>query len=47
MSMDDIGTSNNFSNNFFDLIYSVYAFYYTKNEIHLLNSLKTKLKTRW
>jgi len=44
MSMDDIDSSDNISNNFFDLIYSVYAFYYTKNEINLLNSLKSKLK---
>ena len=44
MSMDDIHSTNIFSEGFFDLIYSVYAFYYTKNENNLLNSLKTKLK---
>ena len=45
MSMDDIATTNVFSDGFFDLIYSVYAFYYTANEIDLLNTLKTKLKS--
>ena len=44
MSMDDIDSTNVFSESFFDLIYSVYAFYYTKNENNLLNTLKTKLK---
>ena len=44
MSMDDIDSTNIFSTGFFDLIYSVYAFYYTKNENNLLDSLKTKLK---
>jgi len=44
MSMDDIDSTNIFSKGFFDLIYSVYAFYYTKNENNLLDSLKTKLK---
>jgi SAM-dependent methyltransferase len=45
MSMDDIGESNFFSNNSFDLVYSVYAFYYTKNSSKLLNNLKKILKT--
>ncbi len=44
MSMDDIDSTNIFSEGFFDLIYSVYAFYYTKNENNLLNTLKTKIK---
>lgn len=44
MSMDDIDSTNVFSKGFFDLIYSVYAFYYTKDENKLLDSLKTKLK---
>lgn len=44
ISMDDIDSTNVFSESFFDLIYSVYAFYYTKNENNLLNTLKTKLK---
>lgn len=45
MSMDDIGKTNTFSKNSFDLIYSVYAFYYTKNEFELLNNLKEILKS--
>lgn len=44
LSMDDIYSTNLFSEGFFDLIYSVYAFYYTENENNLLNTLKTKLK---
>lgn len=44
LSMDDIGESKIFSNNFFDLIYSVYAFYYTKNPSNLLDNLKKILK---
>jgi len=44
MSMDDIGETDIFSESFFDLIYSVYAFYYTKNEFDLLGNLKRKLK---
>lgn len=44
MNMDNIGETNNFSENFFDLIYSVYAFYYSKDESKLLDNLKRKLK---
>jgi ubiquinone/menaquinone biosynthesis C-methylase UbiE len=45
MSMDDIHRTNIFPKNSFDLIYSVYAFYYTKNEFKLLNNLKEILKS--
>ena len=45
MSMDDIHQTNIFPKNSFDLIYSVYAFYYTKNEFKLLNNLKEILKS--
>ena len=44
MSMDDIGEMNPYSEGFFDLIYSVYAFYYTKNSSKLLDNLKKILK---
>jgi len=44
MSMDDIGETDVFQENFFDLIYSVYAFYYTKNLSKLLDNLKKFLK---
>ncbi len=45
VNMDEIDQSNIFSENSFDLIYSVYAFYYTKNEFKLLDNLKRKLKS--
>lgn len=45
MSMDDMGQTNIFSEDSFDLIYSVYAFYYSKNEFKLLDNLKKKLKS--
>ena len=45
MSMDDVTQTDAFSKNSFDLIYSVYAFYYTKNEVKLLNNLKKLLKS--
>lgn len=45
MSMDDIHQTNILPKNSFDLIYSVYAFYYTKNEFKLLNNLKEILKS--
>ena len=45
MDMDTIGDpSSPFKDNFFDLIYSVYAFYYSKNEMKTLGHLKEKLK---
>lgn len=45
MDMDTVGDLNSsFKNGFFDLIYSVYAFYYSKNEIKTLGHLKEKLK---
>lgn len=44
-SMDDIDEKNIFSENFFDLIYSVYAFYYSKDEFKLLDNMKRKLKS--
>lgn len=44
LSMDDIGKPEaNIENDHFDLIYSVYAFYYAKNEFETLNTLKSKL----
>lgn len=45
MDMDTTSDSNPpFKNDYFDLIYSVYAFYYSKNEIVLLNTLREKIK---
>lgn len=45
MSMDDIDEKNIFSESSFDLVYSVYAFYYSKDEFKLLDNLKRKLKS--
>jgi len=44
MSMDDIDQTKIFFEDSFDLIYSVYAFYYTQDEFKLLDNLKRKLK---
>jgi len=44
MNMDDIGKAAVFDDNFFDLVYSVYAFYYSKNEFTTLENIKRKLK---
>jgi len=44
MNMDDIGKADVFDDNFFDLVYSVYAFYYSKNEFTTLENIKRKLK---
>jgi len=44
VNMDDIDQTNIFSENSFDLVHSVYAFYYTKDEFKLLDNLKRKLK---
>jgi ubiquinone/menaquinone biosynthesis C-methylase UbiE len=44
MNMDDIDKTNIFSEKFFDLVYSVYAFYYSKDQFRLLDNLKRKLK---
>lgn len=44
MNMDDIGKSNVFDDSYFDLVYSVYAFYYSKNEFAALDNIKRKLK---
>jgi len=45
MDMDNIGSPNSpFKGNSLDLIYSVYAFYYSQNEFKLLDVLKNKLK---
>jgi len=44
MNMDDIGKADHFGDNFFDLVYSVYAFYYSKNEFTTLENIKRILK---
>ncbi len=45
VDMDIIDSSTlSFEDNFFDLIYSVYAFYYSKDEMRLLDIMKRKLK---
>lgn len=45
MDMDSIGKpGSSFEDNSLDLIYSVYAFYYSKNEFDTLNALKRKSK---
>jgi SAM-dependent methyltransferase len=45
MDMDRVGDPDSpFKNEFFDLIFSVYAFYYSKDALKTLDALKTKLK---
>lgn len=45
MDMDTIGEPDSgFQDSFFDLIYSVYAFYYSKDALRLLDVLKRRLK---